>query len=66
MTWMVLPLHMPTISGLPNETDVSAALKDVESGVYIAPWSTNEDDWNNSESEFVKRHESGPLYSIYI
>ena len=66
LTWMVLPLHMPTIKGLPNESDVSAALKDVESGVYVAPWSTNEADWSNPESEFMKRHESGPLYSIFI
>ncbi|MBM81202.1 MAG: hypothetical protein CMJ78_11495 [Planctomycetaceae bacterium] len=66
LAWMVVPLHMPTISMLPNEADVSENLKNLESGVYVAPWSSNEEDWNDPESDWSKRHASGPLYTIYI
>ena len=65
--WMVIPLHTPTLSGLPNEGAVTSALKnqDLDTGVYVVPWSDNSDDWSNPESEWMKNHLSGPLYSIY-
>jgi len=42
ISWMVLPWHMATISGLPNEAPIAETLKNniTESGLYILPWST--------------------------
>lgn len=65
--WMFLPLHMATIAGLPDEDVVTQALKDqnLKTGVYAVPWSDNEEDWGDRESAWWKKHQSGPLYSIY-
>ncbi|GIW82346.1 MAG: hypothetical protein KatS3mg105_4153 [Gemmatales bacterium] len=65
--WMVVPLHTPTIAGLPNEAEITKLLKDqnLQTGVYLAPWSDNEADWSNPESAWMKNHLAGPLYSIY-
>ncbi len=67
LVWMVIPLHMPTISGLPDEARLTEVLKaqGLESGVYVAPWSDNEADWEDPESAFTKNHVSGPLYSVF-
>lgn len=67
LAWMLLPLHGPTIGGLPNEAEVTSTLKGagLETGVYVIPWSDNEADWSDPESEFMRNHQSGPLYSIY-
>lgn len=66
LAWMVLPLHAPTIHGLPNESAISEALnsQNLETGMYMAPWSDNEADWSNPESDWNKRHEAGPIYTI--
>jgi hypothetical protein len=67
VAWMALPLHTPTIAGLPDEAEVTASLtgQNLETGVYIIPWSDSPEDWANPESEYLKRHRSGPLFSIY-
>ena len=66
-TWTAIPLHMPTLAGLPDESAVTAALKDqdLDSGVYVSPWSDNAEDWSDADSDWMKNHISGPLYSIY-
>ncbi|MDA1014541.1 MAG: hypothetical protein O3A00_08835 [Planctomycetota bacterium] len=66
LVWMVLPLHTPTLSGLPNETAISEALKSqsLETSVYMVPWSDNEADWADPDSDWAKRHEAGPVYTI--
>jgi hypothetical protein len=67
LAWMVLPIHTPTLHGLPDESAVRDALtaQQLETGVYMVPWSDDEADWSNSESEWFQRHKSGPLLSIY-
>jgi hypothetical protein len=62
-----LPLHSPTVAGLPNEGEVTDSLKaqDLESGVYIVPWSSDPADMNDPNSTFMRNHASGPIYSIY-
>jgi hypothetical protein len=67
MAWMVLPLHLPTIAGLPNESAITDALKaqSLETGVYVIPWSSDAADMSDPNSTFMKNHASGPIYSIY-
>lgn len=67
LAWMALPLHEPTIAGLPNEGAVTDALKaqSLETGVYIAPWSDDMADMSDPNSAFMRNHVSGPIYSIY-
>ena len=67
MAWMALPLHTPTINGLPAESEISQALQDqgLETGVYTIPFLSNEDDWQSPESDFAKAHAAGPIVSIY-
>ncbi len=66
LAWMMIPIHGPTISSLPNEDAVRDVLveQNVESGVYIVPYGTNEE-MADPESEFMKRHQEGPLFAIY-
>jgi hypothetical protein len=65
--WMVLPLHTSSMAGLPNQEAIATALQgqDLQTGVYMIPWSDNEDDWQDPESEFVQNHRAGPLATIY-
>lgn len=65
--WMVLPLHTPTMSALKDESAVTEALRkqQLETGVFVAPWSDDEADWSNPESDFMKNHRRGPIYSLY-
>ncbi len=67
MAWMVLPIHGPTVSGLPNEDPVRDLLveQNVETGVYIVPYGT-EEAMADPESEFMKRHAAGPIFSVYF
>lgn len=66
LTWMMIPLHGPTISGLPDEAAIRDLLleQDLKSGVYIVPYGTNEE-MMNPESDFVTRHKAGPLFAIF-
>lgn len=66
LAWMVLPIHGPTVKGLPEEDVVRDALvnQDIDSGVYIVPFGTGED-MSNPDSEFMKHHKKGPIFSIY-
>ena len=65
--WMAIPLHGPTVAGLPDEDAVSSLLmqQNLESGVYIVPWPAEDEDWEDPESAFAKRHGAGPLYTIF-
>lgn len=65
--WIFIPLHTPTMAGLPDEDAVTEALtqQNLETGVYSVPWSNNSADWNDPESDFSKKHLAGPLYTIY-
>ncbi|MGI9517545.1 MAG: DUF2760 domain-containing protein, partial [Pirellulaceae bacterium] len=67
LAWMVVPLHAPTINALPAEQAIVDALteQDLESGVFVAPFATNSADMRDPESEFMKRHIAGPIFSIY-
>lgn len=67
LAWMAVPLHTPTIAGLPDEASITTALKqqNLETGVYLIPWSDDEADWSNPDSTWTKNHLSGPIYSIY-
>jgi hypothetical protein len=67
MAWMALPLHTPTIAGLPNETEVTAILKgqNLNTGVYTAPMWESDADMSDAESKFYQNHLAGPVYSIY-
>ncbi len=67
LVWMVIPLHTPTMARLADEVIVTDALKEqnLETGVYVYPWSDNPDDMKNAESDFMKNHHAGPIYSIY-
>ena len=67
MTWMVLPIHGPTINALPDENAVREVLKsqDLESGVYVIPYGDGES-MADPDSEFNKNHQAGPLFSIFF
>ena len=67
LAWMALPLHMSSMGGLPNESVVTQTLKasGLESGVYAAPWSDNEEDWENPNSAWAKAHLAGPTYTVF-
>ncbi|MEM7245629.1 MAG: hypothetical protein AAF533_09810 [Acidobacteriota bacterium] len=67
LTWVAVPLHMPTINALPNEAAVTTALtsQNIETGAYVIPWSNDSSDWENPESQWHKNHLAGPLYTIY-
>ena len=66
MTWMMIPIHGPTVAALPNEDAVRDALisQNLKSGVYIVPWG-NEEDMTNPESQFMVRHKEGPLFTVF-
>ena len=66
LTWMVIPLHGPTVSGLPNESAIRDAIiqQELESGVYIVPFGSDEE-MMDPESQFSQRHVAGPLLSIF-
>lgn len=65
MAWMALPIHTPTILQIPQEAGVTAALKDrnLATGVYVAPFMDPATAMNEG-SEFMKNHESGPIYTL--
>jgi len=67
LTWMMIPLHGPTVSSLPDEAEVRDLLieQNVDSGVYIVPFGNDDEDMMDPESEFYRRHREGPLFSIY-
>lgn len=66
-TWMLIPVHGPTVAALPDEDIVRDALiqQQIESGVYIVPHGNNEEDMMDPESEFMKRHQAGPIFAVY-
>jgi hypothetical protein len=65
--WMVLPLHGPSLAGLPDQNAIRAAFQsqDLQTGVYVIPWSDNADDWQQPESEVNQMHRAGPLATIF-
>ncbi len=64
LAWMAIPVHGPTVKALPDEAAVVEALKaqNLETGVYVVPWADGE---SLDDPEFLRRHEAGPLFSIY-
>ncbi|QEG38275.1 hypothetical protein [Roseimaritima ulvae] len=66
LTWMLLPIHGPTVGPLPDEAPVRDLLVEqkVETGVYIVPYGS-EEAMMDPESEYMKRHTDGPIFSIY-
>ncbi len=68
LTWMLIPIHGPTVAALPDEDTIRDALveQDIESGVYIVPSGNDDEDMMDPESEFVKRHQAGPIFAIYF
>lgn len=67
LTWMVIPIHGPTVAALPDEEMIRDALVEqgIESGVYIIPYGNDDEDMMDPESEFVKRHKAGPVFAIF-
>ena len=67
LTWMLLPIHGPTISPLPDEDSIRDLFVEqgMESGVYILPYGNNDENMMDPESEFVKRHQAGPIAAIF-
>lgn len=67
LAWMAIPLHTPTIHSLPTETAITDALKsqNLETGVYVSPFAADPADMGNPDSEFMKNHTTGPIFSIY-
>jgi len=67
LTWMMLPIHGPTVEGLPNESAVRDALtaQDLDSGVYLVPYGNDDEAMMDPESEFMKRHAEGPIFAIF-
>ena len=67
IAWMAIPLHTPTMAGLVDDAAVTAVLKNqnLKTGVYQYPWPDNGENWQDPESDFAKKHQAGPLYSIY-
>ena len=68
LTWMVLPLHGPTIQEMPAEQSIidSIQAQNLESGVYIAPFAIDPASMSDPSSEFVKKHQAGPILSIFL
>ena len=66
MAWMVVPLHTPTIAGLPDEDAVTELLQSqqLETGVYVRPW-LDEADMSEADSPGMNKHRQGPLFSIF-
>jgi len=67
MAWMALPIHGPTVKKLPNEGVIREALtaQNLKDGVYVVPGFNDPDEMADPESEFIKNHKSGPLFSIF-
>ncbi|TWU62575.1 hypothetical protein V7x_43100 [Crateriforma conspicua] len=67
LTWMVIQLHGPTVSKLPDETAIRDELvsQNIESGVYVVPFGNDDEDMMDPDSEFMKRHKAGPIFAIY-
>jgi len=67
LAWMAIPLHTPTIAGLPEEQAVAESLKNqnLETGVYIVPFTADSSEMSDPESDFTKNHTAGPIFSIY-
>lgn len=65
--WMVLPVHSNSIGGLPDQDAIATALQgqDLQTGVFVIPWSDVASDWQDPASEFVQKHQAGPLATIY-
>lgn len=66
LTWMVVPLHGPTVHALPNEDVVRDALieQNLDAGLYAVPYGS-EEEMMDPQSDFAKRHEAGPNISIF-
>lgn len=67
LAWMAIPLHGPTIAPLPAEQAVADLLREqgLANGVYVAPFASDPADMGDPESEFMKRHATGPIFSIF-
>jgi len=67
LAWMAVPLHTPTLNALPAEQAIVDALKaqSLESGVYVTPFAADPADMGDPESEFMQKHNAGPIFSIY-
>lgn len=66
LTWMVIPVHGPTVNGLPNEEAVRDALvaQDLKTGLYAVPFGSDEE-MMDPNSDFGKRHKEGPVFNIF-
>lgn len=67
LTWMMIPIHGPTVASLPDEEMIRDALveQEIDSGVYIVPYGNDDENMMDPESEFVQRHRAGPIFSIF-
>ena len=67
LTWMVLPIHGPTVAPLPDQVAMREflATQNMETGVYIVPFADGPE-MADPDSEFNKFHAEGPLFSMYF
>ena len=65
---MFLGLHDTTVNELPDEGRTTGILNTskLETGVYFAPYTKNKEEMDDPESVFSKKHNKGPLYSIFF
>lgn len=65
--WMFLGIHDTSLQQLPDDSVVTGELtsRQLETGVYTVPFTTDSTEMSDPESEFVKAHNAGPIYTIY-
>lgn len=63
LLWVVLPVHGPTISEVPNEANLlqELASQQMESGTYFVPF-----DNDGSDPTLMDRHEKGPVIQMFV
>lgn len=68
LTWIVIPLHGPTVRPLPSEQSITEVLRsqNVSTGVYSAPFPADPSSMSDPNSAFMKDHAAGPIYSIFL
>lgn len=66
LAWMMLPIHAPTLKGLPDEPALRKALtaQKLETGWYSMPYGTDAE-MMDPDSDFATAHKSGPLVQIF-
>ena len=67
LVWTVIPLHLPTMHGMPDEKAMVQAVtaQELETGVYTVPFAADPAEMSDPESSFSKSHTSGPIFTVF-